>query len=843
MYLGIDLGTSNSAVAGSAGASLRLFKTSDGADVLPSVIYVDKRGYRLYGKRAYEQTMMSPDNVAKGFKRLMGTSTGFTFRASGQTMTPEECSAEILRQLVGQAVSESGVSEIEGAAVTIPAAFNQMQSEATLRAANAAGLDRVVLLQEPIAAAMAAMTQTKNKSGQFVVYDLGGGTFDLALVQSLSGSINIIGHEGINMLGGQDFDRRIVREVVWPWLAATFSLPEDFHTLDKYRRLSAKAQIKAEEAKIRLSTNERDTIFASDEDVQVKDEDGNDIYIDVPITRQVLEGLVEESLSQTIELTRKIIKDNGYTSQDIDRIVFVGGPSKMPWIRERVPQDLGIPCDLNADPMTAVAIGAAIYAESREWSGGGTSRKATRGSSRASGDLQITYEYPTRTADDRARLRIKAAATEVAKKYVIQIDSALGWTSGRIPLTEALVVEVPLSELGENAFRVVVFDSAGRPIDQGASVLTLSRTHATATAIPATQTISVKVRAGATRQKNVLDPLISKGTPLPASGHKQLQAAYSIGENLPGHIDLELYQDEGASEPELNLAVGVFRVKHDDLPDGMTIREGDPVIFHWTMDDSGLLSASVELPSVQQTFSAKRFYVDQAGHRTFEGDEGQRLAERLLTEARKDLDQTSEIIGDAAQSETTRIAADLEEQHNTLGQATTSDERRSVAEQARHLRQAAANLRDKPEHRAGVLSRRLEDLVGEFGTHVREAADASQTDLFDQRAVAAANEIKRQTPTSLDRAEEIIDEMQAAYFRLLWEQPAYVIWLFKSTTTERYLATDKSAFDVLVTTGEAALARNDISELRRVIWQMWQTQVSTGDLTRKIGQLASVLRG
>ena len=192
MYLGIDLGTTNSAVAGNIDSKLRVFKAPEGTDVLPSAIYIDKRGHRLYGQRAYAQALLSPDNVAIGFKRLMGTSTPMKFAASGQSMTPEECSTEILRQLVGQAYTESGSDQVTGTVITIPAAFNQMQSEATLRSAKAAGLENAALLQEPIAAAMSAMSHSKNKSGQFLVYDLGGGTFDLALVQALNGSVNIL---------------------------------------------------------------------------------------------------------------------------------------------------------------------------------------------------------------------------------------------------------------------------------------------------------------------------------------------------------------------------------------------------------------------------------------------------------------------------------------------------------------------------------------------------------------------------------------------------------------------------------------------------------------------------
>src|SRR5207302_1216137 len=168
--------------------------------------------------------------------------------------------------------------------------------------------------------------------------------------------------------------------VVRPWLIDNFMLPTDFQKHPKYNRLIGKMLIAAEAAKIDLSTTDKSTIFQSDEDIRLKDEGGTDIFIDVEITRELLEKLTEPSLLQTIELTRSIIKTNGYSNADIDRIVFVGGPSKMPWIRERVPRELGIAADLMIDPMTAVAIGAAIYAESREWGATTTKRKATRAS-------------------------------------------------------------------------------------------------------------------------------------------------------------------------------------------------------------------------------------------------------------------------------------------------------------------------------------------------------------------------------------------------------------------------------------------------------------------------------
>jgi molecular chaperone DnaK len=841
MHLGIDLGTSNSAVAGNVNSQIRIFKTTDGSDVLPSVIYMDQRGRRLYGRRAYAQTVLSPENVAKGFKRLMGTSTPIEFRASAQVMTPEECSAEIIRQLVSQALLETNVSEIEGTAVTIPAAFNQMQSEATLRAAGAAGLDRVVLLQEPIAAAMA---QANSDSGQFLVYDLGGGTFDLALVQSLSGSINIIGHEGINMLGGQDFDRILINSVIRPWLIDNFALPPDFQKHPQYNRLIGKALIAAETAKIDLSTTDKSTIFQSDEDIRVKDENGADIYIDIEITRAQLEQLIEPSLLQTIELTRSIIKTNGYSNADIDRIVFVGGPSKMPWIRERVPRELGIAADIAIDPMTAVAIGAAIYAESREWGETTTKRKATRASIDAGGDIGLKFDYQARTSGDAVRVRLRPDAKAIAARLSVQFDAPeRGWTSGRMAVAYDATVDLSARDLGENRFEVTVFDGSGLPLRGAGSTIVITRTHASAAAIPATQTISVKVRTGATRLNNALQPIIQKGTPLPANGFQLLKAAYGVGPNLPGHIDLELFQDENARDPDLNLAIGSFRISHHDLSEGLEIKEGDPVIFHWAMDDSGLLTASVELPTLQQTFSSRRFYVDQAGHHSFEGEAGEKLVETTIGVAEAESEQVVKAVGAGAKHELDDIEQKLEEQRRRLSIASSGDERRSITESVRHIRQQVARLRLQPEHRGRYLELKLNDLISRYNELARPEKPTPQSERFDQQAAAAANELKRQTDAAFDLADVIIDQMDIIYWRTLWQKADFVRFMFDRASKQRYLAANKETFDLLLADGENAVKAGDVDELRIIVLRMWDNQITTENISGDIRKLASVLRG
>lgn len=174
-YVGIDLGTTNSAICSFDGEAIRLFKSPEQHDVTPSAIFIDRRGNKYVGSRAYNNAARNPDNAAVLFKRLMGTSTPVNLTAVNLTMTPEECSAEVLRTLFGYLPEEIRNSDETGTVITVPAAFNQMQKDATMAAADTAGLGRVALMQEPVAAVMSVMRQRKS-DGVFVVYDLGGGT-------------------------------------------------------------------------------------------------------------------------------------------------------------------------------------------------------------------------------------------------------------------------------------------------------------------------------------------------------------------------------------------------------------------------------------------------------------------------------------------------------------------------------------------------------------------------------------------------------------------------------------------------------------------------------------------
>lgn len=840
MYLGIDLGTSNSAIATLNDGSPKVFKTPEGTDIMPSVIYRDRRGNQTIGVRAYDQAALSPENTVSKFKRLLGTDTALRFASTGQAITPEEASAEVLRALVGYALVEAGTSTVTGAVVTIPAAFNQMQSEATLSAAQAAGLDRVALLQEPVAAAMAAMANSRNRSGLFLVYDLGGGTFDLALVQAIDGSVSVLAHEGMNMLGGYNFDRMIVDNVVRRWLREHFALPENFSADKRYQRVIRAATRAAEIAKIDLSTRETTSINASDEIVRLEDMQGEPIYIDVPLDRRTLDGLVEESMTQSIDLCRKIIDDNGYRHEDIERIVLIGGPTKMPTVRRRVQDELGIAVEdiARVEPMTSVAIGAAIYCEGRDWRDGGSTAKVSRTAVKSRGAVSVSYEYEARTANTRARLTIRRDIGPAEAS--VQVDSQLGWTSGRRSLAEPVELHLELPDRGPNRFKAMVFDADGRPVLEASREIVIDRLLASTNGVPATQTIAVKLRGD--HDRDTLEPIVHKGTILPADGIHRCLVAETLRAGEPGRFRVELFQlaDEDVKDPECNLCIGEFSIDGSDLPEGMTLRKGDEVLIHWSMSEGQIISPEIEVPSVGQRFDG--FYDRQAGAQCFDGAEGAGLTEEILEGAEQDVAKAEAAVPSLASGEVARLRKQLEQQREAAQGTIEADARRTITEEVRLIRQKVARICLQPDARQQVLRRRLDDEVRWYDKNVRFGASAEDNERVDALARNARGGIEEGDSRSLDLAERQIEEIDDLYWRAGLPQPAFCAHLWRFVRQNRHLARDRTLFDKIVADGDQALAAGDTADLRNAIFRAWDNQIAT-TARQHIGERASLMRG
>lgn len=369
--LGIDLGTTNSAMAIIEGGKPKILENAEGNRTTPSVVAISKSGERLVGQTAKRQAVTNPENTVFAVKRLIGrkfdskevqgdiskspfkivkSGDGTKVIMNGDEYTPQEISAMILSKLKADAEAKIG-EKITEAVITVPAYFNDAQRQATKDAGKIAGLEVKRIINEPTAAALAYGFDQK-KGQQIAVYDLGGGTFDVSILDVSEDTVEVKATNGNTHLGGEDFDQIII-----DWIISEFKkdqgidLKNDTLSLQRIREA-------AEKAKIELSTTSETEI---NQPFITTDESGPK-HLVMKLSRSKLEELVIDLIEQTIEPCRKALKDAGFKVEDIDEIVMVGGMTRMPLVQQKVKEFFKKEPHLGVNPDEVVAMGAAVQA-------------------------------------------------------------------------------------------------------------------------------------------------------------------------------------------------------------------------------------------------------------------------------------------------------------------------------------------------------------------------------------------------------------------------------------------------------------------------------------------------
>lgn len=816
-YVGIDLGTTNSAICSYDGELVRLYKSPEQNDVTPSAIFIDRRGNKYLGKRAYDSAAKNPDNAATKFKRMMGTSTPVKLAAVNITMTPEECSAEILKLCFGYLPEEIRNSGETGTVITVPAAFNQMQKDATLAAAEMAGLGSVALMQEPVAAVMCVMKHRKG-DGAFLVFDLGGGTLDIAIAESISGRVSLLAHGGVAMCGGTDFDRSIIDNVVKPWLKSNFDLPEDFSANQKYKSLLRMCLWASEKAKIELSAKEGSVISLAESDLGVSDESGAEIYVDIPFSRNLLDALIASKVDESIQSARDTLEKAGLSPHDVERIVFVGGPTQYKPLRDRVAFELGIAPSTDVNPMTAVAEGAAVFAESIDWGSQSRGRKSARGALSTGGALALSFSYIARTPDSKARIVAKLGGSAAAG-VEFQVDSLdTGWSSGRIALKDGVAVELGLAKPGENTFKVFVFDSKGGPVALQDDKIVISRTAASIDAIPASHSIGVEAR-DKLGGRILLDYLVREGDQLPKKGKKTFKTEESLKAGSTGSIKFKLWEGDISDPINDNRFIGMFEIKGSDFDDGV-IAAGAEMICEYEVLDSGNIMMEVSVPSIGGLFhSGRNFYSRQDGQIDY--TKASRLVEEQSEHTLERLEEMASKIDDPR----------LDQAREKLGQAESIKSGESDPETAK---QAMDNVQEakrllalvRKEHLKDIRQLELDKAVEFFDKAVREHARPTEASAFDNLVKTA----QRAIDNNSGDFESHLDDLRGKNFVILWRQDWFVIDRFKWLAQDSYLFPDAREHAQLVATGAEALKANDIDKLRAVVAHLDSVRIgSAGD--------------
>lgn len=346
--IGIDLGTTNSVVSVMEGGEPVVIPNPEGSRITPSVIGFSKNGERLVGQIAKRQAVSNPDGTVSSIKRHMGTN--YKVNIEGKEYTPQEISAMLLQKLKADAEAYLG-EKVTQAVITVPAYFSDSQRQATKDAGSIAGLEVLRIINEPTAAAL-AYGMDKGNDHTVLVFDLGGGTFDVSILELGDGVFEVKATSGNNRLGGDDFDERVMN-----WMIAEYKKEQGID-LSGDRMAVQRLKEAAEKAKIELSgvlTTNINLPFITADQTGPK-------HLDINLTRAKFDELTADLVEATMGPTRQALSDAGLSAKDIDKVILVGGSTRIPAVQEAIKKSLGKEPHKGINPDECVAVGAAIQA-------------------------------------------------------------------------------------------------------------------------------------------------------------------------------------------------------------------------------------------------------------------------------------------------------------------------------------------------------------------------------------------------------------------------------------------------------------------------------------------------
>ncbi len=455
IQIGIDLWTTNSAVVVNNNWKFEVIKNSDQMDYTPSVFGYNKWKNIQIGQKAYEQLFSFSDedsikNYKAEVKRLMGTNEKISFERVGTKLSPEEVSAEILKYLKESVLRKYPSINADWVVITVPAYFDTTQKEATKKAWEIAWFKHIVLIQEPIAWAIAYWIDNKGDENR-LVYDLGWGTFDVAVISSKKWVLTIKWHAWDNYLWWKDIDDNIIESIIIPKLKQEFK----FSSLNKEKSKTIYNILKhvAESAKKNLTDSDSTTIILDNK--LIVDKDWKEVYLEIIFTRLEFENLISKLIDKSLELCKNAIKESGLSNNDIHRVILVGGPTQMPYIRKRIEEELSIKVDSSVDPLTVVAKGACIYWSSQIIPSELVTKKAEKVWS-----VKIKLNYEPMVSDTDTTITWIIDELNDWENYYIQIQSEDGkYSSSKIKLKNGKFFDnVLISEWKSNTYFIYLTD-------------------------------------------------------------------------------------------------------------------------------------------------------------------------------------------------------------------------------------------------------------------------------------------------------------------------------------------------------------------------------------------------
>lgn len=807
IQIGIDLGTTNSEVAANNKGHVEVVKNIFNDEYTPSVFGVDKAKNKIVGKRAYERLYKDASeeefsNNKAEVKRLMGTSDTVHFNRLGEDMSPEEISGEILKSLKEDVLRKYPGTPTTGVVITIPAYFSTLQAEATKRAGNLAGFKHVVLIQEPIAAAIAyGFMNSQNEN--WLVYDLGGGTFDVALISSKDGALSVLGHNGDNFLGGKDFDWAVVDKVIVPAILKKHKIDDFTRGSKKYRSVFAKLKYYAETAKIALSQTDETTIEVE----KIGDDDsGEEIYLTIPFTRKDFEKLIKPFVDKTIELSKETIKDAGVKQSSIAKIVLVGGPTMIPYIKDRLEKDLKIEVDTSSDPLTVVARGACIYAVSQKIPKEFLETKKADASTKM---LRLNHESLTSETEETIT-GVVEDLKDVEEDYFIQIQSEGGQFSGKkLKLKNGKFIEtVNLEKNKTTLFWIYLFDADGNPVKTDPE--SFSITHGlSVSGAPIPHSIGVGVvRRGFSGASFAMteefEVIFEKNSILPLKATRIYKTLKPLAKgDKENALPIKIREGESVI-PDQNQFICDLKVTGEKLP--YDLPEGTEISLTIEVNESREVKVEAFIPSIDLTFSARATI----------------HAENLsVEEMEKQLQEQSNRAMKVEQSCTPEEKSKLQNLVHSLETSLSTakvdeDEKRKADKQLKDLKirlDGLEKMKELPQLKSEYEEKvkGIEEMINEYGDQTEKNMYLDQLRVIKEEGDLA---IEKQDKVMLSRALEQLHELN---HRVLFSNPASWVYMFNKIKETGHAWTSPKEAEYYMNKGQRALELGDVEELKRSV--------------------------
>ncbi|CAI8312675.1 MAG: Chaperone protein DnaK [Cryomorphaceae bacterium] len=604
---GIDLGTTNSAIAVIEKGESVIVKSELQKDTLPSCVAFSKRKTISVGDKAFNQLQKDKlialkkgksgeSNTFVEFKRLMGSDKKSHSTFMEADYMSEDFSAEVLKKLKSFTQEDNFRSVV----ITIPAMFNDNQKAASKKAAELAGFSQVELLQEPIAAAMAFGMDEKTKDGQILIFDFGGGTFDVCLVNIEDGIMQVKDTGGDNWLGGKNLDQAIVDEIMMPYLKENYSIESYINDESKNSLLKEALKVEAEKIKINLSFSDSYDIVSDIGDYP-EDDNGEEIEFDFTVTNKKLKSVLAPIFQKAVDITKELLTKNNLNGKTIADLILVGGPTFSPILRELLEDQVCNP-NTKVDPMTVVARGAAIYA--MQFDVDETIQEEVKDKTK----IQLELSYESQSVEEEEMLVVKLNKSKTdgdipEKLFTVVKRTDGGWESDKSELSETGdIIELKLRPGKPNIFEVSLTSESGDFFECEPNELTIIQGVKSGNATLA-MNYGVELLGENGKANFYCIPGLEKNQTMPASGEKSgLRTQKDIRPGSNDEINISIYQGtEAADDTRASNQIWVATVKLTGNDISRLLPKNTEVSLFLEIVRDGVYKLSIDIPFLNDT--------------------------------------------------------------------------------------------------------------------------------------------------------------------------------------------------------------------------------------------------